>query len=171
MRRFKPFGPFPIHRNSDLIDRKEGLKKFWEQVNDKEPGLSTARGCYIFVASTPSRPLKPWYVGQAKNKFDPEAFRNLDGYNSILNNTSKTPYMFLLADMTPQDQWKSTKDSNKKDPEIDYLETLLIGLALEKNPKLLNIQKARMLANLSIPGIVGASARTNSEKALKDMLF
>ena len=39
-------------------------------------------------------------------------------------------------------------------PDIEYLETMLIGMALRRNPDLLNVQQTRWLREMVVPGVI-----------------
>ena len=134
-------------------------KAFWDAVETKYPGLSAACGCYMFCVKATHGAL-PWYVGQtSKNSFAGECFQphKINHYNTAVASKSKIkPQLFFFPKLTPSG--KFSKLSKNKQNDIDFLETYLIGLALERNPSLCNINKTAFLKNMYVPGIINAKA-------------
>ena len=149
---------------------KEGLNKFWNDLDEKHRSLSIGRGCYIFAIRA-SKGMKPWYVGQTKKTFRDECFQptKLNHYNNVLSNTAKgTPVLILVARHTPKG--KFSKNLNVK--EADFVEQLFITHALSKNNDLMNKKDTRFLRDLQIPGVLNSPKGKPSvgAKLLKSLL-
>ena len=56
--------------------------------------------------------------------------------------------------------------------QISFLETLLIGASIDKNSKLLNIQKTKFLKEMVVPGFFNSPKRrkSNNEKNFASMI-
>lgn len=132
-------------------------KKFWTAVDVSNPGLSSACGCYMFCVKATNGTV-PWYVGKtSKNSFSGECFQphKINHYNTAVSGKSKiTPQLFLFPKMTPLGRF--AKLSQNKQSDIDFLETYLIGLALDRNTYLCNKNKTAFLKNMYVPGIINA---------------
>jgi hypothetical protein len=138
-------GPFEIKtkNNSRLVDRRASAKKaFWSTVDNEEEFLPASCGCYLFAIRA-SKGIKPWYVGlAAKQPFEKECFTasKINIYNDVLANGKGTPILFLVSKRTKSR--KLVRPSKKsRHRATTYLETVMIGAALEKNPELMNIKK------------------------------
>ncbi|MDR2577264.1 MAG: hypothetical protein LBC70_00430 [Chitinispirillales bacterium] len=145
---------------------------FWAQAEKRFPGISNAKGCYIFGLATSGGGLRPYYVGQATKTFIQEVFavRKREHYHGCINDKYGTPVLILIPAVTQTGQYVK----GKKDRLIDWVETLLIGYALAKNPNLLNRQKTKNLSEAIIPGLLNTPQgknNTKDSKALKKMLF
>ena len=163
--KYDVFGPFKVPRkDGGLVANAKALGRFWnEEVEEDEPGLSTASGCYIFgIGAT------PWYVGQAKNTFKGECFKpdKLNHYDGILAVRQGRPILHLLARKTPTGSFKR----RLRKSEADSLETLLIYKCLCANPDLLNTSRTSFFKKAKIPGLLNKEARSSSEKFLKRLL-
>ncbi len=55
--RFRVYGPFQLWRlhTGLLAGDKESRDDFWDEVDDDEPGLSGACGCYVFRIAAGTR--------------------------------------------------------------------------------------------------------------------
>jgi len=121
-------------------------KSFWTQVDDAKAGLSRACGCYVFALKNGSS-LKPWYVGKAERQaFHEECFSPAKRliFNDVLLKRNGTPLLFFLPRLTPKR--KLCKPTAWKLRDIEFLETMLIGIALEQNASLANIKKTNFCA-------------------------
>jgi hypothetical protein len=145
-------------------------KRFLDsRVDDDESSLSFACGCYLFAIRA-SKGFKPWYVGLAgKQSFQHECFaaQKINIYNDVLSNRRGTPVLFLLSKRTKGG--KFVRPSSKQPRDIAYLETLMIGAALEKNSALMNIKNTKYLRLISVPGLINTPKRkpTGSEQQFK----
>lgn len=150
-------GPFeiPINKKNGLVDRSKSiLKEFWATVDRAEASTSSSCGCYLFAIRA-GKGFKPWYVGLAgKQSFQHECFsaQKINIYNDVLANRNGTPLIFLLSKRTKKG--KFVKPSSKQPHDIAYLETLMIGSAIEKNAKLMNIKKTKYLRRICVPGLI-----------------
>ncbi len=71
---FQPHGPFEVPILSGGLDKsREGA--FWRKVEESEPGLPAAVGCYIFAIRA-GRGVRPWYVGKTEAAFKKEVFQD-----------------------------------------------------------------------------------------------
>ena len=167
MLRYKTYGPHAIPRRTSSYGNKtcnfskEALCAFWTEVEAATPGLSSARGCYIFAVRA-AKGIKPWYIGQSKTGFKSECFQpqKRDHYHHIVNDTKKgTPVLIFVARRTTHGFAQTL--SNK---EADFVEGHLIGLALVNNSKLRNVKRVRHLREVQIPGVLN-SPKGNSKGA------
>lgn len=129
-----------------------------------QEGLAVANGCYVFSMRA-GRGIRPWYVGQARGKdgFRQEVFRfhKLVQYNDVLAKKKGTPLVHLLARCTP----KGKLSNHVNQSELNWLETMLIGLALQENADLCNAHGTGFLRNVSIPGITGGGGSGRHSKS------
>jgi len=173
--RFTVHGPFKLQKQANgLVDRQNDAKRaFWQNVINKDNFLPSACGCYLYAIRA-AKGVKPWYVGMAnKQSFETECFAShkVNIYNEVVANRKGTPVLFLLARRTSKGRFAKPSVNGRSD--IRFLETLLIATAIEKNPKLMNVQKTKMLRNMEVPGLINSpQARpTRSVALLKDALF
>ena len=78
------------------------------------------------------------------------AATNINYYNGVLVRHNGTPLLFLLPRLTTSKK-KFSKPTKNSYRDIDFLETLLIGKALERNKDLINVKKTKLLRELSSP--------------------
>lgn len=170
--RFAVLGPFKVptgrYGRRRVVDFEAACGKVFdaaeEQVRQKL-GLEDVRnavGCYVF-ALKPSKTLRfwPYYVGQScRQTLAARIFQRTDKpriYNEILNEYRKAAaYIYLLPLLTPGDRF-ARKGKNQR--LIDNAEYALIGMALNANPDLWNIQHRMQMEAFSIDG-TPQSART-----------
>jgi len=166
---------FEIHKiqvwRSDR--RIDFSKDFWKTCVGKEDhDLPSACGCYMFALENGGN-FVPWYVGKTeKLSFQVECSSKNHFFNSeITYEHNGTPYLFLIPRLTASGK-KFSKPTKGKLPDVDALETMLIGMALKKNKHLLNVKKTALLREIKVPGIINSSqARpTSSESALRNAL-
>jgi len=146
---------------------------FWEELERKNPGLAKAKGVYIFGIRA-GLGVTPHYVGQARSTlgFYGEVFshRNCNNYNQVIHSKQGTPIISLVA--RPKIRGKGFVSPGKY--ELDFMEKLMIGMALAKNEDLINIHHTRNLREITLPGIIGnydARKRlTNAQGSLKQLL-
>jgi len=135
-------------------------------VEETQSGLSVAHGCYIFSIRA-GKGIRPWYVGQAKGKngFLQEILSDnkLKHYNDVVAAQKGTPIIQLLARVT--DSGRLSKSIDQK--EIDYMETILIGMAFYENTELKNTKVAKQAGKLIIPGITGGEGRGRQSEAVR----
>ena len=86
MSQYEVFDPFKLHKNGPLVNRRM-CARFWQSVEQGEPGLAKAVGCYVFGIRA-GRGAKPWYVGKTEMRsFKGECLTpdKLNKYNEALN--------------------------------------------------------------------------------------
>lgn len=165
MSEFKVYGPFQIPVKSGWIEKGKKLKEFWDGLVEEEEGkvgeegLSEAAGCYIFAIKTGAGKkggkLVPWYVGKAETAgfrgecFEPTKWKL---YAPVIKDRKGTPHLFLVPKLTPTGRFSRPKTINQDD--ISFLEETLIGMALARNPELLNTSKTKLVRELLVPGII-----------------
>lgn len=149
-------GSYKIKKSSNgLIEPgKDVLKEFWENIDQKEPGLSSACGCYLFAVKA-GLGIRPWYIGMTtKRSFAEECLgsHQCNIYNNVIAKKKGTALLFLIAKRTNKD--KFVKPSIKVQKDISYLETILIGAGIEKNKEIQNIRKTKLLRTMIVPGLI-----------------
>lgn len=158
--KFDIYAPFEVPMSSLLLV-KEDFKWFWDDVEAFSPGLSDAYGCYIFGLRA-AKGYVPWYVGRTnKQTFEKEivAEHKLNRYNRIISQKG-TPVFFFIAKRTNALSGFEKRAVGGK--EVKFLETILIGRALQKNPNLINKQNTKLFKEFSVPGIINSSPGRNT---------
>jgi len=149
--KFDVYGDFQIARSGSLISRdKKDKNAFWAEVEDLEPGLSEACGCYVFVIRG-----RAWYVGMAeKQSFKKECFalHKILQYNEALAKKKGKPSLILVPKMTPSGRF--AKPTSRGHSDIRMLEGMLIGSALGRNPGLQNVKGTKLLKEMNVPGFL-----------------
>ena len=173
--KFEIFGPFNLTKKANgLVDfTRLSRREFWASVEEEYPGLSGACGCYVLAAKGPQGAL-PHYVGLASQQsFERECsqnhvLRHID--NAIAGKPRLRPQLFLVAKKTPQGRFARRSRALQKD--IEFLEDYLIGLALDRNPKLGNLRGTRFLRGLTVRGFFNASrgARPSASASFSRMI-
>jgi hypothetical protein len=154
-------GVFKMDRkpNGHIDDRKESKAKFWKTVECDWKGLKDASGCYVFALNTGRGPI-PWYVGKAERQsFEDEIFtlHKLHHYNDVVIEHKGTPYVFLMPRVTSRQ--RLCRPAKNHNASIRLLETLMIGMALRRNPQLKNIKDTSLLRSLSLRGVVNSNLK------------
>lgn len=165
--RYDVCGGFEFSRKANRTGDYEG-KPFWKMVDDEVDGLSGACGCYIFALKNGDN-LKAWYVGKAeKLTFAQECFSPAKRliFNDVLLERNGTPLLFLLPRLTPNG--KLSKPTRNAYDDIEFLETMLIGVAIEENPELTNLQKTKYLREMRVPGVIN-SPQARPTRAVADL--
>lgn len=164
---YEVYGEFPITRNGSLVSRSRDDKaELWDAVEESEPGLSEACGCYVFVIRK-----RAWYVGMAeKQSFKQECFalHKITQYNEALGEVTGKPSLILLPKLTPGGRF--AKPTRRGHSDIRVLENLLIGSALSKNPNLRNVKGTKLLREMNVPGFLNprpGQARATMVQAFK----
>jgi len=164
---------FSVHGGFE-IDRKPNrhgnfTNDFWKAVKEENEELPYACGCYVFALQNGDN-IIAWYVGKTeKGTFFKECFQatKINYYNEILIDHNGTPLLFLLPRLTGAGT-KFSKPTKSGYRDIDFLETLLIGMALEQNPKLANIKKTKLLREMKVPGVIN-SPQARPRKPVSDL--
>ena len=163
-------GPFTIKKKEGLVSRNKDVKRnFWNEVRKTEESLPSACGCYLFAIRA-GKGTKPCYVGlTGKQTFEHECFasQKLNIYNEALAHKKGAPVLFLLAKRTSKG--KFVKPGKNRHASSEFLETFLIGVAIDKNPELMNIQKTKFLREMCVPQLINTPRRkpTRSESKFK----
>jgi hypothetical protein len=142
-------------------------KNFWKQVSDSNENLPEACGCYVFALQNGNN-IVSWYVGKTeKCTFEKECFQatKINYYNEVLVDRKGTPLLFLLPRLT-KSRMKFSKPTKGSYRDIDFLETMLIGMALERNRDLMNVKKTKLLRELVVPGIINTPPERPSRPVL-----
>jgi hypothetical protein len=167
---YKVFGPYSIPRDGVLIAKTPAdRREFWSAIEAEEDGLPYACGCYVF-----SIRRRAWYVGLAERQtFCQECFslHKLNQYNYSLQRVSGEPQLHLIAKLTPTGRFAAPAVNGHRD--IEFLETLLIGMALNQNEDLQNIRGTKFLREMRVPGILRTGrgeGRLSPVRSLRDAL-
>ena len=165
-------GPFELPRkDSGLIDSSsESKREYWEWIEESCPGLPDACGCYVFSVRA-SRGSLPWYVGKAERQtFKKETLspHKIVHINSIVSERKGKPEFFFLPQLTVANKYR--KPTNSKRPAIQELESLLIGMALNRNNDLLNVSGTKWLNQLTVTGFLNdRMSKGGPAKKLRDL--
>ena len=155
---YEIYGPYALPKKNAAKGRvldlsAKRLRLFWEAIEEDEGfDLRGGRGCYLF-AHQAGGGFKPWYVGQSKGPFEREIFshKNKGHYSEVYSDLgAATPVIFLVARLTTGGDLSKRSLSPK---EVGFIEQKLIGLALAKNPDLINVANTRHHKGLVIPGV------------------
>lgn len=164
---FEVYGGFPIPRKDNW--HGDFNKSFWGAVKKKDSDLPNACGCYVFALEHGSN-IVAWYVGKTeKRTFQQECFHatKTNYYNEVLVDHSGTPLLFLLPRLTASKE-KFSKPTIGRYRDVEFLETLLIGMALDRNKDLTNIKKTTLLREMIVPGIIN-SPQARPTTAVRDL--
>lgn len=157
--RYYLYGPLELPRGDDNLLNFDGYDRttMWADLESCTAiGLADACGCYVF-AMRAGRGIKPWYVGKSeKQPFKRECLTDdkIRKYNSVLSTAKKgTPLLYFYARTTMERHaWSAPSKSQHKD--VQFLERMLIGLALKKNKNLINVRDTDHLRNMIVPGLL-----------------
>ena len=172
--KFEIYGPFDLPTSKGLVDKAAKSKKaFWDTVEKVAPGVPDACGCYVYVVKA-KRGTLPWYVGiTTKRTFRAEALgaHQLGHYNpAITQKIGVTPQLFFLAKKTPQGRFAKPSPNSHRD--VEFLETFMFGVALNRNGSLSNSKNTKFLKTMVVPGVLNSPQRKPKapEKSLKKVL-
>jgi hypothetical protein len=135
----------------------------WAAVRQKcaangydEKALERSIGCYAFGIRY-GRQLRPWYIGKTVSQlgFRGEVFQihKREHYDNVIEHHNGTPVMFLMPLLTPENRF--SQDRNVTAPLIEWVEKLLLGIAIAKNQECRNQRDTRYLRNVVVRGIFG----------------
>jgi hypothetical protein len=165
MTKFATYGPFLLHVKRRGRGYQISYAGFWK-ADATRKALSAKRGVYLFGIRA-GKGFTPIYVGRAtKTAFRTECFNpvNRKKYRSGIQSYKKcTPVLLLVVHPKKKGRY------NRK--AIDEIETFLVQLCAEKNPRLENLRKRRV-PKWSIEGVIRCSRRGRRkapEGALKAM--
>jgi len=153
---YYPYGQFVIPKTAkNRIDTsKAAMSAFWATVEKEKKGLPEAVGCYVFSIRA-GRGLLPWYVGLAeKQSFHKECFtiHKLVHYNNTIAARKGTPVLTLVPKFTSTGRFAKRGKNGHSD--IQFLEKMLIGLAVRRNVNLVNIKHTNLLKKMIVPGVL-----------------
>lgn len=159
--KFWTYGPFDV----TLGDKAA----FWHQTKtDVEwdglqvTDLKHAIGCYLFAMRRGEK-LIPYYVGKttAKTGFEGEIFtpHKIEHYRRAVERRPSYRPQILLFPLTnaTHDGFSAAHASQK--PLIEWLEKILIGMALARNPDATNARDTKRLKQCIVDGVFGKQTR------------
>ncbi len=169
---FETEGPYELYRRKGLINRDAAARRYyWQWVNEYVSGLPEACGCYIFAIQTPRGTL-PWYVGKAANQsFRQECLtaHKINHFNDALAGRRGKPVLFFLPQVRRNGEYRWPAPGKR--PAIGELESVLMGMALTRNPALLNTQGTKFMRNLTVQGFINSrKASAGPAASLRAML-
>lgn len=156
---FDVYGPFELSREGRKIsgqqsDMWNAVRKDSEQYGYEEGQLETAIGCYAFGLRNGDN-YKPWYVGMtlAKGGFRTEVLQKhkCDHYDEVMEDRNGAPVLMLLPLLTPEGRFSRDRTTNK--PLVEWVEKMLFGVALRRNPECCNQRDTKYLRNVVVNGI------------------
>ncbi len=149
---YKTFGPLRLDEGVNLSDRPIA-DDFWNEIDERHPGVRSATGVYIFVVQASKRSrLRPWYVGMTDRAFESRFHSHNALFDKLASKRGKVA-VFLIARLRPGS--KSLFVGIKESKSNDILETMLIERCLDLNPKLFNASKVKHVKGLLVPGFKG----------------
>ena len=167
---YETFGPFEVpasqapNGSRTLALRPRRIAAFWTEVDSGEPGMSEARGCYIFAIRAGGG-ITPWYVGLSTTGFKNECFQAdkreyyRDAYNEVRRGT---PVLVLVARLTTGGRLSK---ANLEEREARFVESQLILKAWSANPRLKNVSGLGFARRLRIPGMLNSGRGAPSDGA------
>jgi hypothetical protein len=156
---YRVYGGFKLDRkcNGHIDVARAAKAAFWHLVQEAKEGLSDGCGIYLFVMKSGGG-LMPWYVGKAEQQsFKKEIFTHhkLTYYNDVVTNKQGTPYIYFIPRMSPND--RLCKPAINK--SVRFLETLLVGMALQRNEDLKNVSGTALLKTLQVRGVINSGIK------------
>ncbi len=158
--KFEVHGPYDLAMDSKgLISMKEN-SPFWKTVQDHTPGLPDACGCYVFRVA--GKGAKPCYVGKTETQSFKKECSSPDKrlkYIEIFPKRKRgsTPQLFFLAQIKVNGGFSKPAKNKGSRPLIEELESILIGKALTKNKKLLNVRGTGKVKQIEVKGFLNSS--------------
>lgn len=159
------FGPYPLPLEGarrlarDAAERRE----FWDNLEEVEPGLSYACGCYVVSVRG-----KVWYIGMAERQdfrhecFTPDKILKID---DAMHGGRGVAFLTLIARHTSGGSFSRPSINGHRD--VRQLELLLIGAAIERNPRLLNRSSTKVLREIVVPGFINSPAHSGKKGSVK----
>ena len=167
---FDTVGPFPF---DPFSKDKNWQKKFWLKVKGDRyylEHLETAAGCYVYCLRKDTSVL-PWYVGKTNGEkgFKQEVFtnRNLRLYMGASRNPSKGTSEIIFFPLVTEKFGKISTNKAGCVRAIEWLETTLITMSIDRNPKTLNVAKTKFYRTVWVNGIIGTGKRGPLKKPAK----
>jgi hypothetical protein len=159
------FGPYELPRAKSCRFTREAREKrgFWDEIDDEERGLSFGCGCYLISVRN-----RIWYVGLAQMQpfrdecFTPDKILKIE---DAMDGGGGVAYLTLIARRTNGGRF--TRPSVNGYRDIEDLELLLIGSALERNEDLLNRSATKILRELAVPGFINSPRGCGNDSSVK----
>jgi hypothetical protein len=148
---YETYGPFSLAgENADHLGRPSS--DFWEFVEDRHPGISTAIGVYVIAVRKSKAKSLPWYVGMTERGFEGRLSQHRTTFAKIaIASNGGTQELYLLARRKLQADGFIKVSKNKR-PGVHFLERRLVDTCLKRNPELLNGQLVNHLKHTVVPG-------------------
>lgn len=154
-------GPFELPENAKKkVDLGAAyIEGFWKAANKSEKEqLSEATGLFFFMFRA-GRGIKPWYVGRAeKGTFAAEVFteERKASYLKISRSRDRgTPLLVFIAKRNEDGSFAKVNKNRSED--MTFVESYLLGLAMDKNADLLNFKENPMLSQLEVSGLINTA--------------
>ena len=144
------------------------MSGFWELV-DADDWLSYGVGCYIFSIRSGKGGVIPWYVGKTDKLFRGECFQphKLLHYNEALaSKSAATPLLTLIPRYTPTGALAKRRKSGIY-AGTEFLEKMLIGACLDRNPALCNARDTKRLKEMVVYGLLNSPKGAGSSKKVQ----
>ena len=159
------FGPYPLplDRARRLARDASQRREFWDNLEELEPGLSYACGCYIISVRG-----KVWYIGMAEGQdfrrecFTPDKILKID---DSMHDGGGPACLTLVARKTAGGRFSKPGCNGHRD--VRQLELLLIGAALERNTLLLNRSSTAILREVVVPGFINSPSHSGKKASVK----
>ena len=138
-------------------------REFWEEIDEENPGLSYACGCYLISVRN-----RLWYVGLAQKQsfryecFTPDKILKIE---DAMDGGGGAAYLTLIARQTGNGRFSRPSINGYRD--IKDLELLLIGSALERNDELLNRSATKILREIVVPGFLNSPHGCGNDTSVK----
>jgi hypothetical protein len=148
---FSTFGPYSLG-GFNVPMRAVDLKRFWEDLDKKEPELANAIGVYVLISGEGKDSL-PIYIGQSQSSFRQ---RLKEVHHGFLRAFEHHPNRELSIIFFPRVSSKKNsfvkKPDNKSLKSINVLEVLLLRDCMTLNRHLLNKKEKTFYEGLNVPG-------------------
>jgi hypothetical protein len=171
---FEVHGPFELRGIDDRVTQTE-LRDAVRHAIDDEYGLGDSCGCYVYaLSSSGSSRIVPWYIGSArKSSFRDECITadKADKLNRALKTKNYRRFrikLYLLPLITSTGRFAKPTKRNGHDV-IDWLEKLLIGMAVRVNGDLINLKNTKAHRKVIVPNLLnhGSGPGTHASRSLK----
>jgi len=164
--KYEVYGPFPFNF-SGKQDHRQVLNQFWDNIEAQEhsAGLSNAVGVYVWTIRQGKRHV-PWNVGLTdKQGFKARFFqKKASVLEMLIANPDAEIQVYLLALCSKGGKFKRPTKSEKINVN-HWLETTLIGAAINVNPDLHNKAKASYLRRAIVDGYWNDEVEKRSDAA------
>ena len=154
-------GPYELPENAKKkVDLSaQSIQGFWKAANKAEREmLSDATGIFFFMFRA-GRGIKPWYIGRAeKGSFEEETFteERKAAYLKIARSRDRgTPLLIFIARRNEDGTF--TQPGKTRHEDLTFVESYLLGQAMDKNPDLVNFKENPMLSQMEVSGLINTS--------------